>query len=113
MLDINFCCRDQRCQPCPAFGSVRDHCCVRHHGMTTQDCFDFTGLDPKTADFDLLIQPPEEFEIAIRPPTHPVTCSITARAGTFVEWIGDESLRSLGWLVKIAQRNARAADQRL
>src|ERR1041385_5369901 len=81
--------------------------------MTTQDRFDFAGLDSKTADFDLLIEPSEKFEIAVRPPPHPITGSIATRAGTFMEKIRDESRRSLGQLIEIAQRNARAPDQRL
>src|SRR5580765_3709484 len=113
MLDINFYWRDKCCQQRPAFDSMRDHCCVGHHGMTTQHRFDFAGLDPKTADFDLLIEPPEKFEIAVRPPPHPVTGSIATRAGAFVERVNDESVRSLGWLIEIAKRNALAADQRL
>src|SRR6478752_1210084 len=112
MLDINFLWRDKGRQQRPAFNSMRNHCCVGHSGMTMQGRFDFAGLDPKTADFDLLIEPPEKFEIAVRPPPHPVTGSITARAGAFLEWVSDEAIRSLGWLIEVAKRNALAADQR-
>src|SRR6478672_1021223 len=111
MLNINFLRRDKCCQQYPVFDSMPDHCCVGHHGMTTQSRFDFTRLDAKTTDFDLLIEPPEEFKIAIWPPVHPVTGSIAARSGTFVERIRNESLRSLAWLGKVAQRNTLTADQ--
>src|SRR5579859_5980159 len=113
MLDVNFLWRDKRCQQRPAFDSMRDHCCVGYNGMTTQGHFDFAGLDPKTADFDLLVEAPEEFEIAVRPPPHPVAGSIAARAGAFLEGVSDEAIRSLGWLVEVAKRNALATDQRL
>src|SRR5690242_3623799 len=102
MLDINFPGRDERCQQRPAFRSVCHHCCAGHRGMPAQGRFDFAGLDPKTADFDLLIEPPEKFEIAIRPPTHPVTGSIATRTGTLVERIRNESFRSLSRLIEIA-----------
>src|SRR5215472_12806028 len=81
--------------------------------MTSQGRLDFTGLDSKTSDFDLLIEPTEEFKIAVRPPPHPVTGSIAARAGTFVERVIHEPVRRLGRLVEVTQGNARAADQRL
>src|SRR5215831_19069915 len=81
--------------------------------MTSQGRLDFARLDSKPSDFDLLIEPPKEFEISVRPPPHPVTGSIAARAGTFVERVIDEPVRRLRWLVEVAQRNARAANQRL
>src|SRR5438132_4122959 len=113
MLDVNFYWRDKCCQQRHAVDSMRDHGCVGHHGMTTQGRFNFAALDPKTADFDLLIEPPEEFNITVRPPPHSVTRSIADSSGAFQERVRDESVRSLGWLVEIAQRNALAADQRL
>src|ERR1051326_1527391 len=113
MLNINFLRRDKGRQQHSAFNSMRDHCCVGYHRLTTHGRFDFAGLNPKTADFDLLIKPPEEFEITVWPPPHSVTGSIAARAGTFLKRDRNEALRSLGCLVEIAQRNSRAADQRL
>src|SRR6185503_6778609 len=102
MLDINFLWRDKRCQQHPAFDSMRDHCRIGHGGMTTQGRFNFDGLDAKTANFDLLIESPEEFQIAVRPPPHPVAGSIAACAWNFLERVSDESALGLGWLVEIA-----------
>src|SRR5215467_6842197 len=110
MLDVNFFWRDKRCQQHPAFRSVCHHCCVGDRGMTTQGRFDFAGLDAKTTDFNLLIEPPEKFEIAVWPPSHAVTGSIATRAGTFMKRIWDESVRRLRRLIEIAQCNAGATD---
>src|SRR5689334_2534237 len=112
MLDTKCFWSDKGSQKRTASICMRNHCCVSHSGVTTPVRVDFARFDPKTANFDLLIAPPEGFKIAVWPPTHAIAGSIAARAGAFLEWVSDEAIRSLGWLIEVAQRNALAADQR-
>ncbi len=44
--------------------------------MLPQLAFDFPQLNAEPADLDLLVQAPQEFEVAIRPPPHPIAGAI-------------------------------------
>ena len=68
--------------------------------------FYFTKFNAKAADFDLLINPPEKFNISVSAKTCQVAGFVEPRANrfTFVEWIGDELFRSQLFTVKIASR---------
>ncbi len=65
---------------------------------------DLARLDAEAAQLDLLVEPAEERQRAVREPPHPVAGAVEPRAGPFGEGIGYESLRRQ---LRAAQVSAR------
>ncbi|MNV20400.1 hypothetical protein D3C71_1112970 [compost metagenome] len=58
--------------------------------MLKQMVFDFTKLDPITANLHLMVEPPQIFDIPVRQQLRQIARSV--HAGTRPEWIGRELL---------------------
>ena len=70
-------------------------------------------LDPKPPDLHLVIQPPQEFDVAIRPITGAVPGLVEARAGLLAEWIRNELFGGLFRPAPIPPGHAVAPDIQL
>ena len=73
---------------------------------------DFAELDAVAADLDLVIEPAEELDRAVRPPPRLIAGSIAARAGLGGA-VGDEPLGGQVGAAEVAARNLHAADHEL
>ena len=51
--------------------AARDHDRFRDPGVTGEDGLDLAQLDPEAADLDLMIDPPQELDLARRPGSAP------------------------------------------
>ena len=65
---------------------------LAHRGMRLERGLNFSGLDPETAELDLMIRTAQELDVAVRSEARPVARAIQARARAATEWIGDESV---------------------
>ena len=79
-------------------------------GMGSQRRLDFTQFNTKAPDLDLMIEPAEEFEVAVRPIARQVAGFIKAGAWFAAEGIGDELLGGEFGAVQISASEARAAN---
>ena len=67
---------------------------------------DFGRLNPKSADFDLTIDPTMETKRLVAQAANNISGLIGHRAGRGSQWIGHEPQRSRGRIAKISARNA-------
>ena len=67
-----------------------DHGASRDAGMPGEHGGDSAGLDAQAADLDLVVGPPEEFELSARVPAHEVAGAV--HAGRGLERTGHEPL---------------------
>src|SRR5262245_19441731 len=80
-------------QPGEAGGvRAREHHGVLDVGVPAQDSFDLTGLDAEATDLDLLVDPAEKLQLAVRVPANPVPGPVHPSAGS-AERVGHEPLR--------------------
>ncbi|MNS82587.1 hypothetical protein D3C72_1163350 [compost metagenome] len=70
--------------------------------------FDFTKLDPITANLHLMVEPSQIFNIAVRQLLRQITCPV--HAGARPEWVGRELLLAQLGTVQVASGESRAAD---
>ena len=78
--------------------------------MLVQNGFDLTEFNAKTAQLDLIVETPQEFEVSVRTPATQVARAVEPRIGIVVERIGDESLGRQLRTVQIAPGQTRTAD---
>ena len=81
-------------------------------GWRASDPFDLAELDAEAAQLDLMVEPPQEVEAAVRHPAHPVAGAVQPPSGRR-EGIGDEALGGEVRAAEIAAREPRAADREL
>ena len=81
-------------------------CCGQHR-------LDLAQLDPEAADLDLVVEPAEELEVAVRPLARQVAGAVEPRAGRLAERVGDEALGRELRPVEVAAGQAGAADVQL
>ena len=82
-------------------------------GVLRDHRFDFPQLDAETADLDLMIDPAQESEVAIRLVMREVTGTVQALARPARERIGNEPLRGQPRTVEVAPGKPAAADVNL
>ena len=82
-------------------------------GCSASDDFDLAELDAKAAQLDLVVQAPEELQLAVGAPPALVAGAIQARARLRRERVGDEPLCRQVGTAQIAVGQARAADVEL
>src|SRR5690349_5160715 len=87
------------------------HDCLSDSWITTQGIFDFTELDPETANLNLMICPPQVFDDAISTPPRQITCAIHPMASGMR--VGYETLCRQCWSVEIAASQRNAANVQL
>ncbi len=95
----------------------RDHHRLAQPRMPRQRRLDLPQLDAEAADLHLVVEPPEVFEDAVRPPPGEVADAVEARAGVLArnggERMGDELLRRQPGAAEIAARQPSARDVQL
>src|SRR5581483_9723584 len=89
---------------------ARHHDCVLYRRMLGQCRFDFTQLDAKAANLDLVVAPSQEFDIAVGQVTSHVAGLEKTRTRDATEWIGDKLRGSLLRQVEIAPRHSISTD---
>ena len=77
-------------------------------GVGVQGGVDLARFDPEAADAQLIVEPSEEFELAVRPHPHPVTGPVAPSPPVLQEALG----RELG-PVEIPATDSHAADHQL
>src|SRR5438067_2111762 len=78
--------------------------------MSRQRHFDFTHLNAKATQFNLLIAPAGEFDLAILAHARPVSGPIESRAGLFAERMRNEFLSGEFRTIQVASANPGASD---
>ena len=69
-----------------------DHA-LRHRRVFFEHRLDLSQLDAKTAKFDLIVKPSQEFQIPVRAPAAPVARPVEPRMGSVVKGIGRRIVR--------------------
>ena len=77
--------------------------------MLSQHRFDFAEFDPKPADLDLVVHPPQEFDRAVRQTPREVAGSVQACAGSRRMGVGQEPFGRAIRLLPVAARDTRTA----
>src|SRR5262249_31440800 len=83
---------------------------LSHRRMPVERRFDLAQLNAEAADLHLMVEPPQELDIASRPVTRRVACLVEPPASLPAEWIRDELLRRQFRPVEIAQCQAVATN---
>src|SRR5207253_3061873 len=78
-----------------------------------QGGLDLADLDAVAAHLHLLVEPPEEFQVAIREPADTIAGAVQPGPRLAAEGVGDESLGRQLRVVEVAAREPRAADVQL
>ncbi len=81
--------------------------------MLSQHRFDFAEFDPKPADLDLVVHPPQEFDRAVRQTPREVAGSVQACAGLRRMGVGQEPFGRAIRLLPVAARDTRTAQIQL
>src|SRR6267154_4717 len=79
-------------------------------GVTGENRFDFAEFYAKPADFDLIIQSPEELEVTVGSITHQIACLVKAIGMLLGNWIRYEALGRQRWIAEVAFGHTIAAD---
>src|SRR5579871_615173 len=90
-----------------------DNCDLSDLGMRQHSGLDFTRLDAKSADLYLIINPAEELQSAITPPTDPIAGLIQAITGHRAEEIRDKFVCGKSRTIEITASQSGAADAQL
>ena len=95
-------------------GILAQHYRIRlYSGMRAQHGFDLAQFDPVSADFQLMIDAPQAFQLCIVAITHQVAGAVHPRPGFAAEWIGNKSFRRQLRTIDIAARQSFTADVQL
>src|SRR5438552_18893400 len=86
------------------------HHTLTHQRVLMQDCLDLTEFDAEAAQLDLLVDPAEEFEVAVREVADQVSSPVETRAGLGREGVWDEALGGQFRTMEVAAGQAVAAD---
>ena len=78
--------------------------------MPAEGRLDFSQLNTKTPNLDLIVHPTEKFDAAIGPPAGQITGFIESRAGYRAEGIGQESCGRQVGLVNLTPGQPFTAD---
>ena len=107
--------RSDVCHQPPFAPSVlaRDDHALPDAGLPHERRLDLSELDAETAHLDLVIDPPEKFEIAVGQVAHAIARAVQARSGLARERMGDESLGGELGSVEVATADALPADEQL
>src|SRR5436309_7357576 len=89
---------------------ARDDRDLAHQRMPAQHGLDFARLDAIASDFHLLVDASEKIEVAVREPAHEIAALVETRARVAAERIRNELFGSQLRTIKIAARQANAAD---
>src|SRR6185312_9664401 len=86
----------------------------QHHGrgygrQPPQLRLDLSQLDPKAADLDLAVAPPETFEHAVGTPSPQVSCPVKPPVRTTGKAVVHEALRRQVWPVEVPARDPYAS----
>src|SRR5689334_15426270 len=81
--------------------------------MQAECRFDFAKLETHAAEFDLIVDATEEFELSVVQVAYEITGAIKTSAGFVAERIGNESRRGEFRTMEIAARDTIAADAKL
>ncbi len=81
--------------------------------MAVQGGFDLSQLDAEAAHLDLLVDPPQKLEIAVRPQAGQITGSVHPASGLLCERIGSELFCGQPGPVQVAARQARSRQPKL
>ena len=90
-----------------------DHDTLTHGRVLAQHRLDFAEFDSEPADFDLMIPPAEELEVAVREKARQVAGLIQTRFGPFTEGIGNELFRGQFRAIQITAGQSVAAEAQL
>src|SRR6516225_9575273 len=83
---------------------ARHHYALHNAGMTVERRLDLAQLDTKTAQFDLMVDATEIFNVAVRQEARKIAGFVETRAGLGAKRIGDELLRRQLGLLEVAAR---------
>jgi hypothetical protein len=89
-----------------------DHA-LAHRAVRPQACLDLAQLDAVAADLDLVVDAPEQLEVAVLHPAREVAGAVHARARFARERIGQEALGGELGTVVVALAHADAAEVQL
>src|SRR5678815_613881 len=89
---------------------TRKHDSFEHRRVLAKHGLNLAQLDTETAYLDLVIDSTQELDVTVWQIAREVACAVEARSGASVEGIGNELLRSQSRAIKVATRQAVAAD---
>ncbi len=95
----------------PGAAPVRDHRGLGHAGQPQQGVLHLAQLDAVAADLDLVVQPPQEVQVAVGQPPYEVARTVQPLPRG--EGVGDEALRGQLRTAQIAAGQPPAADVQL
>src|SRR5262245_1010415 len=78
-----------------------------------QSAFDLSGLDPKTANLHLMIEPAQKLQRSVGKPSHTITGLIKSASRSFCERIRDELLGGACRLIVVASGDALTSNKQL
>ena len=98
-------------QPLRAFLlAMQDHGRLMHRRMRRQDGLDFADFNAIAAQLDLLIEPAQKLQIAVRQPATAIPRAVQSRTEARAERIGYEPLGRQLRIIHIPARQTRAAN---
>ena len=81
--------------------------------MALERRLDLAGFDPVAAHLHLLVEPAEEFQVAVRKPANAISRPVEPAPGPFGERVRDEGLRGALRAAQVAARHALPAQVQL
>src|SRR5262249_41091844 len=81
--------------------------------MLEQGTLDLAGLDAKPAYLDLVVEPPEQLEIAVAAKSRSIPGPVHPRARRRTERIANEAFGRQFWLIDVSAGDTLAADEQL
>ncbi len=86
---------------------------LAHRAMRREGALDLPQLDADAAHLDLMVEPPQELQLAARPAAHQVAGAVESRTGLLGERIGEEPLGGELRAAEVAAADLHAADAEL
>src|SRR5262249_38273296 len=90
-----------------------DNHSLMHLGVLTQNRLDLRQLHPEPAQLHLVVDPADELDVAVGTITREGAGPVEPRRGLSAAWVRDKSFRGQVGAVRVAARQAVAADVQL